>query len=101
MSIHNLLEYSQIYSLTLQSLQNYYRNEIDCINDNASDGKSFKYKTKIVGKTTERSGNEGDANRSAVTTLNVEVTLALKHVSNFWRFLDLQMIIYETELDLL
>ena len=48
MSIHNLLEYSQIYSLTLQSLQNYYRNEIDCINDNASDGKSFKYKTKIV-----------------------------------------------------
>ena len=69
MSIHNLLEYSQIYSLTLQSLQ------------------SFKYKTKIVGKTTERSGNEGDANRSAVTTLNVEVTLALNMSVIFGGFL--------------
>ena len=87
MSIHNLLEYSQIYSLTLQSLQNYYRNEIDCINDNASDGKSFKYKTKIVWKTTERSGNEGDANQSAVTTLNVEVTLALNMSVIFGGFL--------------
>ena len=63
MSIHNLLEYSQIYSLTLQSLQNYYR------------------------KTTERSGNEGDANRSAVTTLNVEVTLALNMSVIFGGFL--------------
>ena len=32
--------------MTSGSLCNYYRGEIDNINDNASDGKSFKYKTK-------------------------------------------------------
>ena len=49
MSMYNLLEYSQNYSVTSGSLCNYYRDEIDDINDNASDGKSFKYKTKVVG----------------------------------------------------
>ena len=33
-----------------ESLWNYYRDEIHDINDNASDGKSFKYQSKIVGK---------------------------------------------------
>ena len=42
MSMHNLLEYSQNYSLTSGSLWNFYRDEIDNINDNASDGKSLK-----------------------------------------------------------
>ena len=49
MSMYNLLEYSQNYSMTSGSLWNYYRYEIDDVNDNASDGKSFKYKTKVVG----------------------------------------------------
>ena len=35
------------------NLWNYYRDEIDDV-DNASDGKSFKYKTKILGKTSRR-----------------------------------------------
>ena len=51
--MYNLLEYSQNYSITSGSFWNYYRDEIDDVNDNASDGKSFKYKTKIVGKTPE------------------------------------------------
>ena len=49
MSMYNLLEYSQNYSMTSGSLWNYYRYEIDDVNDNASDGKSFKYKTKVIG----------------------------------------------------
>ena len=53
MLIYNLLEYSQNYSMT-GCLLNYCRDEIDNSNDNASDGKSFKYKTKIVGKTPAR-----------------------------------------------
>ena len=52
--MYNLLEYSQNYSMTSGSFWNYYKDEIDDVNDNASDGKSFKYKTKIVGKTPER-----------------------------------------------
>ena len=36
------------------SLWNYLSKEIDSVDDNASDGKSFKSKTEIVGKTPER-----------------------------------------------
>ena len=100
MQKYNLLEYSQNYSMTSGSLRNYYRGKIDNINDNALDGKSFKYKTKIVGKTQARPGSEGDTNRQAVPTLNVEVTIPFKYLSNFWRFVDLPLINCETELDL-
>ena len=54
MPMCNLLEYSQNYSMTAGSLWNCYRGEIDDVDDNISDDKSFKYKTKIVGKTPER-----------------------------------------------
>ena len=37
--------------MTWGSLWNYYRHEIDDVDDNASDDKSFKYETKIIGKT--------------------------------------------------
>ena len=84
--------------MTSGSLWNYYRNDIDSvdINDNVSVGKSFEYKTKITGKTLEsptQSGNSGDANQLArppVPNVNVEVTIPLKYLSNFWTSLDLQ-----------
>ena len=50
--MYNLLECSQNYFMT--SLWNYYRDKIDNAEDNASDGKSFEYKTKIIGKTAQR-----------------------------------------------
>ena len=46
MQMYNLLEYSENYSMTLGSLWNYYRDEIDDVGDNDSDGKSFEYKKK-------------------------------------------------------
>ena len=52
--MYNLLEHSQNYSMTSGSLWNYYRDEIDDVDDNILDGKSFKFKTKIIGKTPER-----------------------------------------------
>ena len=84
-------------------MSNYYRNEInDSAIENNDDGnkinnsktitstiKSFKYKTKIIG------GTPDDNN-----TLNTEVSLALKNLSNLWRFLDLHLINCEIELDL-
>ena len=66
MLMYNLLEYSQNYSMTSGRLWNYYGEEIDDVEDNASDSKSFKHKTKIVGKTPERPlqpGNPGNTNR--------------------------------------
>ena len=46
MPIYNRLENSDNYSMTSRSLWNYYRDEVDDIKDNASDGKSFDYKAK-------------------------------------------------------
>ena len=48
MSLYSLLEYSQNCSMTSRSLRNYYRDKTDDVYDNVSDGKSIKYKTKIV-----------------------------------------------------
>ena len=48
MPMYNLLEQSQNFSVTSGSLSDYYRDEIDDVNNNASNGKSFNYKTKIV-----------------------------------------------------
>ena len=100
MPMYNLLEYSENYSMIAESLWNYLRDRIDNINDNASDGKPFKYKTKIVGKTPARPGNEGDANRPAVLTLSAEAIIPLKYLSTFWRFLYLTLINRQIELDL-
>ena len=52
MWMYKLLEYSHNYSMTSVSLCNYYRDKIDYVdvNNSASDGKSFEYKTKIVGE---------------------------------------------------
>ena len=40
--------------MKLGSLRNYYRDKIGGVENNAPNGKSFKYKTIIVGKTPER-----------------------------------------------
>ena len=54
MPMYNLLEYSGNYFMTSGKLQNYYRCDVDNINDNAADGESFNYKTKITGKAETR-----------------------------------------------
>ena len=72
-------------------LWNYYRDEIDDLNvsDNASDGKLFIKKTKIVGETPEiplQSGKPGNADQPpqlSVPYLNVEVTIPTECLSNF------------------
>ena len=46
MSVYDILGYSKNYSMTSGSLWNCYRDKIVNINDNASDGKSFKDKKK-------------------------------------------------------
>ena len=87
MPMFNLLQYSQNYSMTSRSLWNYYRDEIDDVYNNTSDGKSFEYKTKIVGKTPALPENEEDINKSSVPILKVEVTVSLKYLNSFWRSL--------------
>ena len=83
MPMYNLLEYRQNYSMTSGSLRNYYRDKINDIHNNTLDGKSFEYKTEIVGKTPKRPGNERDANRPPVPTSHVEGTIHPNILLNF------------------
>ena len=75
---------------------NYYRNEPS--DPLSSDSESFKYKTSITGNTYNiGAGEEGyDANK--VGKNETEVVIPLKHLSNFWRSLNIPLINCEVEL---
>ena len=96
MPMYNLLEYSKNYSKTTGSLSNYYRDDPNSvlggtnnnINYSIKDSKSFDYKTSIAGKF-------GDSNR---TKEDVKFSVPLKHLSNFWRTLDMPLINCEVSL---
>ena len=87
--------------MTSGSLWNYYRDEINdeengnnvnnngINNDKTITSKSFECKTKIIGRTSN------DNN-----TLDTEVVVPLKYLSNFWRFIDLSLIDCEIVLHL-
>ena len=96
MPVHNLLEYSKNYRKTTGSLWNYYRDEPS--NPLSSDSESFKYKTSITWNTYNvDAGEEGyDANK--VGKNETEVVNPLKHLSNFWRSLNILLINCEVEL---
>ena len=106
--MYNLLEYSDNYYITSESLWNYYRDKIGGVDDDASNGKSFTYKTKIIEKTEVRPPRppvpqEGGYQqpRPSVPPLNTEVTIPLKYLNKLWRSFDLSLINCEVELNLL
>ena len=86
MPMNNLLEYNKNYRKTTGSLWNYYRDEPS--NSLSSNSESFKYKTSITGKTPE--------DNDSLT--NAKVVIPLKHLSNFWRSLNIPLINCEVEL---
>ena len=96
MSMQNLLEYSKNYKKTTGSLWNYYRDKPT--NPLSSNSESFKYKTSITGNTYNiGDGEEGyDANK--VGKNETEVVIPLKHLSDFWRILNISLINCEVEL---
>ena len=75
-------------------------------------GKSFKYKAKIVEKTPEKltrpprpaqnphGTQPPQPPQPELPTLNVEATIPLKYLSNFWRFFDLPLIKCKIKLNL-
>ena len=75
--------------MTLGSLWNCYKDKTKYVDDNALEGKSFKYKTQIIGKTPEKPpwhGNLGDVDWLAqppVPTSDVEVTILLNIIVVF------------------
>ena len=92
MSMYNLLEYSKNYRKTIGSLYHYYRDELsddaddnNFDNINAVNSNTFKYKNKITGNTYNvDAGAQGyDVNKNG--TKEVELTISLKYLGNFWR----------------
>ena len=91
-----MLEYSKNNKKTTGRLWNYYRHEPS--NPLSSNSESFKYKTSITGNTYNVGvGEEGyDANK--VGKNETEVVIPLKHLSNFWKSLNIPLINCEVEL---
>ena len=82
MPLHNLIEYSDNYSDTSESLWQFKTDEIEGNVDLTVDGNhipnnlsSFKYKSSLI---TKRD--------------NVKIAVPLKHLINFWRLLEMLLI---------
>ena len=69
--------------MTSGSLWNYQRDETDDANDNVSEGKSFEYKTKAIGKTLAQIDADDDGGEENVSSLGVKVTIPLEYLCNF------------------
>ena len=96
MSMYNLLEYSKNYRKTTGSLWNYYRDKPS--NPLSSNSESFKYKTSITGNTYNVGAGEAGYDANKVGKNETEVVIPLKHLSNFWRSLNIPLINCEVEL---
>ena len=82
MPMYNLVEYSNNSSKTFGSLLQYYK---DDPNDDLSNYKLSDFKAKI---TTPNNNNKKD----------VEIVIPSKHLSNYWRTLEMSLINCEVNL---
>ena len=96
MPMYNLLEYSKNYKKTTGSLWNYYRDE--SMDPLSSDSESFKYKTSITGNTCNVGAAEAADYANKVGKNAAEVVIPLKDLSNFWKSLNIPLIICKVEL---
>ena len=93
MPMYNLLEYSKNYKKTTGSLWNYYRDEANSSTDNDNithsilNSKSFDYKANFISVTNDK-----------LIKNDVKFVIPLKHLSNFWKNLNIPLINSEVEL---
>ena len=91
MSMYNLIGYIKNYSKTTGRLWNYfYRDEpnsgaVGDANYSIRGSKSSDYKTSITGRLEDNN-------------TEIVIVVSLKHLSNFWRALDIPLINYKTNL---
>ena len=96
MPMYNLLEYSKNYIKAAGSLWIYYRDEPS--NPLSSNSESFKYNTSITGNNYNVGDGEVDYDAEKIGKNKTEVVIPLKHLSNFWRTLNISLINCEVEL---
>ena len=91
MPMYNLIEYSDNYSKTPRSLWQFCK-EIPTVNDDIADFNganatdSFNFKTKITGQNNDNG------------RIDVEIMVPLRHLSIFWRTVEMPLINCEVEL---
>ena len=91
MPMYNLIEYSDNYSKTPRSLWQFCK-EIPAVNDDIADFNganatdSFNFKTKITGQNNDNG------------RIDVEIMVPLRHLSIFWRTVEMPLINCEVEL---
>ena len=95
MPVYNLLEYCKNYRKTTGSLWSYYRDEpsstigANNITHSILNSKSFDYKASFM---------ENGVTHDNLTKNDVIFVVPLKHLSNFWRHLDIPLINCDVEL---
>ena len=99
MPMYNFLEYNKNYRKTTGSLWNYYKKEPNICTDNNNNithsilnSKSFDYKANFM---------ENGVTHDNLTKNDVKIVIPLKHLSNFWRNLNIPLINCEVELILI
>ena len=94
MPMYNLLEYSKNYKKTTGRLWNYYQDEPngstddDNITHSILNSKSFDYKANFISSVSNNNPTKND----------VKIVIPLKHLSNFWKNLNMPLINCEVEL---
>ena len=94
MPMYNLIEYSDNYQDSSATLYQYKRDEpsANITNDLTQNNSiSFKYKAKLLGDPTVADG---------IKRLNVKIVVPLKHLSNFFRSLEMPLIDCKIKLNL-
>ena len=95
MPMYNLFEYSKNYRKTAGSLWNYYRDQLNSIiganniTHSILNSESFDYKANFI---------DNGVTHDNLTKNDIKVVVPLKHLSNFWRHLDIPLINSEVEL---
>ena len=110
MPMYNLLEYGKNYSKITGRFWNYYSDEpnnpplnppvgnnlstVNCNADPIANSESFKYKSSIPRKTSNTNWKNGrnTEQRNTKAKRNLEIVVPIKHLSNFWRSLDIPLI---------
>ena len=96
MPMYNLLDYSKNYKKETGSLQNYYRDEQSDLL--SSSYESFKYNTSITGNTYSIGDGKENYDENKIGKKETEVVISLKHLSNFWKNLNIPLINCEVEI---
>ena len=107
MPMYNLLEYSKNYRKTTGSLWSYCRDETNDFSANnysanpIANSETFKYKGSITRKISNANQeNDENTERENAKTKKTFKQLKLKHLSNFWKTLEIPLIKCEVSLTL-